>query len=131
VNDDDDGATQKQQTTDEHHDVLLMAQQNSKPAARGAVGAAAHFVEHLRRVDLVGLRGKIGCEALRCGEREIGALSLGGRRAPARRGRLLAMDDGELAAAAVLWGREEEQGRASGIRCCMRAGAWGGRCCCC
>jgi hypothetical protein len=53
------------------------------------------------------------------------ALSLGGRRAPARRGRLLAMDDGELAATAVLWGREEEQGRASGIRCCMRAGAWG------
>jgi hypothetical protein len=37
------------------------------------VGAAAHFVEHLQRVDLVGLRGKLGCEALRCGEREIGA----------------------------------------------------------
>jgi hypothetical protein len=28
-------------------------------------------------------------------------------------------------AAAVLWGREEEQGRALGIRCCARAGAWG------
>jgi hypothetical protein len=35
------------------------------------------------------------------------------------------MDDGELAAAAILWGRGEEQGRASGIRCCMRAWAWG------
>jgi hypothetical protein len=62
---------------------------------------------------------------LRYGEREIGALSLEGRRAPARRGRLLAMDDDELAVAAVLWGREEEQGRASGIHCGMRAGAWG------
>ena len=37
------------------------------------VGAAAHFVEHLQRVDLVGLRGKLGCEALRYGERERGA----------------------------------------------------------
>jgi hypothetical protein len=36
------------------------------------------------------------------------------------------MDDDELAAAAVLWGREEEQGRASGIHCGVRAGAWGG-----
>jgi hypothetical protein len=35
------------------------------------------------------------------------------------------MDDDELAVAAVLWGREEEQGRASGIHCGMRAGAWG------
>jgi hypothetical protein len=35
------------------------------------------------------------------------------------------MDDGELAAAAILWGREEEQGRASGIHCGMRARAWG------
>jgi hypothetical protein len=35
------------------------------------------------------------------------------------------MDDSELVAAAVLWGREEEQGRAPGIRCCARAGAWG------
>jgi hypothetical protein len=86
---------------------------------------AAHFVEHLRRVAVVGLQGKLGCEALRCREREIGALSLGGRRAPAHRGRLLAMDDGELVAAAVLWGREEEQGRASGIRCCAHAWAWG------
>jgi hypothetical protein len=83
----------------------------------GSTRLAAHFVEHLRRVDLVGLQGKLGCGALRCREREIGALSLGGRRAPAHRGRLLAMDDSELAAAAVLWGREEEQGRASGIRC--------------
>jgi hypothetical protein len=73
----------------------------------------------------VGLRGKLGCEELRGWEREIGALSLGGRRASARQGRLLAMDDDELAAAAVLWGREEEQERAQGIRCCMRAGTWG------
>jgi hypothetical protein len=58
VNDDDDGAAQKQQTTGGHHGVLLTAQQNSKPTARGDVEAAAHFVEHLRRVDLVGLRGK-------------------------------------------------------------------------
>jgi hypothetical protein len=28
-------------------------------------------------------------------------------------------------ATAVLWGTEEEQGRAPGIRCCARAGAWG------
>jgi hypothetical protein len=48
VNDDDDGAAQKQQTTSGHHGMLLTAQQkNSKPAARGAVGATAHFVEHL------------------------------------------------------------------------------------
>jgi hypothetical protein len=46
VNNDDDGAAQKQQTTDGHHGVLLTAQQNSKPTARGAVEAAAHFVEH-------------------------------------------------------------------------------------
>jgi hypothetical protein len=46
VNDDDDGAAQKQQTTDGHHGVLLTAQQNSKPAARGTIGAAAHFVVH-------------------------------------------------------------------------------------
>jgi hypothetical protein len=29
-----------------------------------------------------------------------------------------AMDDGELAAAAVLWGREEEQGPRAGRHCC-------------
>jgi hypothetical protein len=39
------------------------------------------------------------------------------------------MDDGELAAAAVLWGREEEQGRALASCCCVRTGAWGGRRC--
>jgi hypothetical protein len=36
-----------------------------------------------------------------------------------------AMDEGELATAAVLWGREEEQGRAPVICCCVRTGAWG------
>jgi hypothetical protein len=35
------------------------------------------------------------------------------------------MDDGELAAAAVLWGREKEQGRAMASCCYLRAGAWG------
>jgi hypothetical protein len=44
------GAAQKQQTTDGHHGVLLTAQQNSKPTACGAVGAAAHFVEHLAHI---------------------------------------------------------------------------------
>jgi hypothetical protein len=34
------------------------------------------------------------------------------------------MDGGELAAAAVLWGREVEKGRASVLCCCVHAGAW-------
>jgi hypothetical protein len=34
--------------------VLLTAQQNSKPAARGAIGAAAHFVEHPAHIRKVG-----------------------------------------------------------------------------
>jgi hypothetical protein len=51
VNNDDDGAAQKQQTTDGRHGVLLTAQQNSKPAARRAVEAAAHFVEHTASVN--------------------------------------------------------------------------------
>jgi hypothetical protein len=46
VNDDDNGAAQKQQTPGGHHSVLLTTSQNSKPATRGDVGAAAHFVEH-------------------------------------------------------------------------------------
>ena len=29
-----------------------------------------NFVEHLRRVDVVGLHGRLGCEVLRCRERE-------------------------------------------------------------
>jgi hypothetical protein len=41
---------------------------------------AAHFVEHLRRVAVVGLRGKLGCEELRCREMGTGALSQGGSR---------------------------------------------------
>jgi hypothetical protein len=65
VNDDDDGAVQKQQTTDGHHGVLLTAQQNSKPAARGAVGAAAHFVEHPAHIGRSKGRGSAqGCRFL-------------------------------------------------------------------
>jgi hypothetical protein len=78
------GAAQKQQTTDGHHDVLLTAQQNSKPVARGAVGAAAHFVEHSQSMRSAGLQGDAaagvdhglhggrGC-CLRLGEENRGA----------------------------------------------------------
>jgi hypothetical protein len=42
--------------------------------------AAAYFVEHLRRVAVVGLRGKLCCEELRYQEMGTGALSHGGSR---------------------------------------------------
>jgi hypothetical protein len=78
VNDDDDGAAQKQQTTDGHHGVLLTAQQYSKPAARGAVGAAAHFVEHT--VHIGKEQGKGLCAGLlfldrRAGRRDLDAVA--------------------------------------------------------
>ena len=46
VNDDNDGAAQKQQPTGERRRRVVHCSQNSKPAARGAVEAAAQFVEH-------------------------------------------------------------------------------------
>uniref|UniRef100_A0A804Q668 Uncharacterized protein n=1 Tax=Zea mays TaxID=4577 RepID=A0A804Q668_MAIZE len=78
VNSDDDGAAQKQQTTDGHHGVLLTAQQNSKPAARGAVGAAAHFVEHPTHIGKE--QGKGLCAGLlfldrRAGRRDLDAVA--------------------------------------------------------
>jgi hypothetical protein len=80
VNNDDDGAAQKQQTTDGHHSVLLTTQQNSKPAARGAVGAAAHLVEHPAHIGKE--QGKGLCAGLlfldrRAGRRDLDAVAAG------------------------------------------------------
>jgi hypothetical protein len=94
VNDDDGGAAQKQQTTDGHHDVLLTAQQNSKPATRGAVRAAAHFVEHPAHIGKE--QGKGLCAGLlfldrRAGRRDLDAVAAGiaaFRRGAAQRGKV-------------------------------------------
>ena len=105
VNNDDDGAAQKQQTTDGHHGVLLTAQQNSKPAARGAVEAAAHFVEHPAHIGKE--QGKELCAGLlfldrRAGRRDLDAVAAG--TAAFRRG---AAQRGEVGRAAAVWGKED------------------------
>jgi hypothetical protein len=60
--------------------VLFTAQQNSKPAARGAVEAAAHFVEHPAHIGKE--QGKELCAGLlfldrRAGRRDLDAVAAG------------------------------------------------------
>uniref|UniRef100_A0A804Q7Y8 Uncharacterized protein n=1 Tax=Zea mays TaxID=4577 RepID=A0A804Q7Y8_MAIZE len=87
--------------------VLFTAQQNSKPAARGAVEAAAHFVEHPAHIGKE--QGKELCAGLlfldrRAGRRDLDAVAAGiaaFRRGATHRGaELLGADHGD-----------EEQGR--------------------
>jgi hypothetical protein len=112
VNDDDGGAAQKQQTTDGHHGVLLTAQQNSKPTARGAVGAAAHFVEHPAHIGKE--QGKGLCAGLlfldrRAERRDLDAVAAG--TAAFRRG---AAQQGKVGRAAAVRGRRS---RGTGAPC--------------
>jgi hypothetical protein len=116
VNNDDDGAAQKQQTTDGHHGVLLTAQQNSKPAARGAVEAAAHFVEHPAHIGKE--QGKGLCAGLlfldrRAGRRDLDAVVAGiaaFRRGAAQRGERRSLLQGGCSAMEMWSGRAARRG---------------------
>jgi hypothetical protein len=98
VNDDDDGAAQKQR------------------AHGGRRRRAAHCsTPHLDRSPNTCHARSASSEEAREGVGAAGTVAF--HRGAAQRGEV-------GRAAAVLWGREEEQGRALGIRCCARAGAW-------
>jgi hypothetical protein len=91
VNDDDKGAAQKQQNT---------------VSVGGVLSTGLHKTASRQSTEMSGLLRTTQISHGHSIEQPRGKIAGG------------AMDDGELAAAAVLWGREEEQGPRAGRHCC-------------
>jgi hypothetical protein len=134
VNDDDDGAAQKQQPTGERRRRVVHCSQNSKPAARGAVEAAAQFVEHPAHIGKEQWKGL--CAGLlffldrRAGRRDLDAVAAGTaafRRGAAQRGKRRSSLQGGCSAMEMWSGRAAARAPRSELTCREQMRLAGGR----